>query len=207
MEKIISFMSMNQDFTKGSTKSEDHQILAWENLTVELNAMGPPQHSSKEWRTVWSRFKGNKKRKSNVIESDVLSESTTDTTTSMTYSIPNVADMIYSVTDTFTNVTDMFTSVTDTFTSDTDMFTSVAGTITSVTDSIPSMTYSMPSVTDSIPSMTDSIPSVANTIPLQYRSDALVIELLNKIVDNTSRILAALKDLKDIFAAKSVSSE
>lgn len=73
LDKIISFMTTHSDFAKGSTKLDDEQTLAWEKLTEELNAMGPPHHSSKEWRTVWSRYKGNKKRKS-----DASSESSFD---------------------------------------------------------------------------------------------------------------------------------
>lgn len=35
----------------------------WNEATVKLNAMGPSQHSSIEWKKVWSERKYNKKRK------------------------------------------------------------------------------------------------------------------------------------------------
>lgn len=35
----------------------------WDETTVKLNVMGPPQHSSIEWKRVWSERKYNRKRK------------------------------------------------------------------------------------------------------------------------------------------------
>ncbi|KAJ6642619.1 hypothetical protein Bhyg_07572 [Pseudolycoriella hygida] len=75
LSKIIAFMEEYPDFGKGSTKSDNDKTLAWECLVAELNALGPPQHTSREWRTVWSRYKGNKKRKSVEIKSNPISPS------------------------------------------------------------------------------------------------------------------------------------
>ncbi len=35
----------------------------WNEITMKLNNMGPPEHSRAEWKRVWSEKKYNKKRK------------------------------------------------------------------------------------------------------------------------------------------------
>lgn len=60
-QKLQEFMQTHMDFTRG--KADDSQILAWEELSAELNQIGPPFHSSIDWRRVWTDFKSNQKRK------------------------------------------------------------------------------------------------------------------------------------------------
>lgn len=71
-DKLISFMQTHPDFTKGTSKADEEQEIAWNVFTDELNEIGPPVHSSKEWRTVWSQYKANKKRK-RTVESNAQS--------------------------------------------------------------------------------------------------------------------------------------
>lgn len=59
IKKIVTFMQTHTDFNKGTAKANEVLERAWENLASELNAMGPPVHSSKQWRSVWSQFKAN----------------------------------------------------------------------------------------------------------------------------------------------------
>lgn len=61
IHKIQMFMQKYPDFTKG--KADKNQTLAWGKLSEELNAIGPPYHSSLDWRVVWTNFKANRKRK------------------------------------------------------------------------------------------------------------------------------------------------
>lgn len=60
-QKLCMFMQENPDFTKG--KADANQLLVWEELCVELNALGPPNRSNIGWRRVWTYFKANQKRK------------------------------------------------------------------------------------------------------------------------------------------------
>lgn len=60
-EKLKCFMDVNPDFTKG--KTSQNQLHSWEKLCDELNAIGPPHHSSLVWRRVWTDFKASQKRK------------------------------------------------------------------------------------------------------------------------------------------------
>lgn len=73
LEKLISFANIHPDFTKGSNKEDADQDIDWQNLTAELNAMGPPIRTCKEWRTAWSQYKGNKKRSAKRLKADVSS--------------------------------------------------------------------------------------------------------------------------------------
>lgn len=54
-------MTKNPDFTQG--QADEKLLLAWDSLTVELNSIGPPIHSSIACRKVWSDYKANRKRK------------------------------------------------------------------------------------------------------------------------------------------------
>lgn len=60
-QKLKEFMQTHMDFTRG--KADDSQTLAWEDLSAELNRIGPPFHSSIDWRRVWTDFKSNQKKK------------------------------------------------------------------------------------------------------------------------------------------------
>lgn len=35
----------------------------WDNLAAQLNDIGPPDHTTSEWKRIWSVHKYNKKRK------------------------------------------------------------------------------------------------------------------------------------------------
>lgn len=54
-------MRSHDDFSKG--KTSESQERDWDNFIEELNACGPPVHTGKEWRKIWSDWKGNQKRK------------------------------------------------------------------------------------------------------------------------------------------------
>lgn len=75
LTKLKSFTETHTDFTKGTNKPDCVQELAWDCLAVELNSIGPPVHTSKGWRTVWSQYKANKKRKMAIkqLESNKMS--------------------------------------------------------------------------------------------------------------------------------------
>lgn len=46
----------------------------WNDLSTELNVIGPPKHSAKEWRKVWSNHKyQNKKRRISVGSAESMS--------------------------------------------------------------------------------------------------------------------------------------
>lgn len=62
MDKILAFMQSHPDFTKGRSIENEMLTKDWDRLTEDLNNMGPPIHTSNEWRKVWSDSKGNKKR-------------------------------------------------------------------------------------------------------------------------------------------------
>lgn len=62
-------METHMDFTRG--KADDSQTIAWEELSAELNQIGPPFHSSIDWRRVWTDFKSNQKRKGHEVISHI----------------------------------------------------------------------------------------------------------------------------------------
>lgn len=66
-EKLVSAMDGWTDhISKGKMKSDDKtvQLLReWDELTQQLNVLGPPHHTSSEWRRIWTKMKSNKKRK------------------------------------------------------------------------------------------------------------------------------------------------
>lgn len=53
LEKLISFTKIHPDFIKGSNKEDADQDIGWQNLTAELNAMGPPIRTCRVWRTAY----------------------------------------------------------------------------------------------------------------------------------------------------------
>lgn len=68
--KLQFFMQNHPDFTKG--KANPTQLSDWEKLCVELNAIGPPQHSSIDWRRVWTDFKASHKRMLSSEDTSVI---------------------------------------------------------------------------------------------------------------------------------------
>lgn len=59
LDLIVSFYrSYNEELVNTETFNR-----LWENLTVQLNCIGPPSHSNSGWRRVWTTYKYNKKRK------------------------------------------------------------------------------------------------------------------------------------------------
>lgn len=72
LQKLKSFMTKNPDFTQG--KPDERLLLAWDNLTAQLNSIGPPIHSSIAWRKIWSDYKANQKRKRSPGEINLNNE-------------------------------------------------------------------------------------------------------------------------------------
>lgn len=70
-EKLISVMDGRTDhISKGKMKSDEKtlgMLREWDNLAQELNVLGPPHHTSSEWRRIWTKMKYNKKRKSSEV--------------------------------------------------------------------------------------------------------------------------------------------
>lgn len=75
LDKILVFMRGRKEFilayrdTNSLLKIVDHnegliekstRNLLWQNLAIELNDIGPPDHTVAEWKKIWSQ---NKKRK------------------------------------------------------------------------------------------------------------------------------------------------
>lgn len=60
-QRMQEFMLTHIDFTKG--KADDSQLHAWDELSGQLNKIGPPFHSNVDWRRVWTDFKANQKKK------------------------------------------------------------------------------------------------------------------------------------------------
>lgn len=55
----------SEAISKGKTKTDEKTIKLlseWNELTKELNYLGPPHHTSEEWRRIWSKMKYNKKK-------------------------------------------------------------------------------------------------------------------------------------------------
>lgn len=69
-KKLISTMDGRIDhISKGKMKADEKTIRMlreWDELTQELNVLGPPHHTSSEWRRMWTKMKYNKKRKSST---------------------------------------------------------------------------------------------------------------------------------------------
>lgn len=59
--------------------STDELDLLWNNLTVELNSIGPPTHSMAEWKQLWSKHKYSEKRKRLLAKGALVIESTSST--------------------------------------------------------------------------------------------------------------------------------
>lgn len=69
-QSVKLFSTMNgwtNQISKGKMKSDQQTIQLlrdWDELAQELNVLGPPHHTSSEWRRIWTKMKSNKKRKS-----------------------------------------------------------------------------------------------------------------------------------------------
>ncbi len=58
------------NITKGKTKSDEETkrlLKEWDELTMELNSLGPTCHTSLKWRRIWTKIKSNRKRKSGEV--------------------------------------------------------------------------------------------------------------------------------------------
>lgn len=76
-KKLFSSMDGRPGFPKGKMKSneETEKLLKdWEQLSSELNAMGPPQHSVSKWRRIWTKMKSKKKKETFAFISSSVSE-------------------------------------------------------------------------------------------------------------------------------------
>lgn len=66
-KKLILTMDCRTDnIDKGKMKSDERTkklLDEWDQLTLELNSLGPPCHKSSKWRRIWTKMKSNKKRK------------------------------------------------------------------------------------------------------------------------------------------------
>lgn len=48
--------------------SKDTFDKLWDELSIQLNLLGPPTHSWQEWKRIWSEHKYNKKRKRSDVQ-------------------------------------------------------------------------------------------------------------------------------------------
>lgn len=64
-------MRCHSDFHKGKRPDSAETLRiddAWNILTAELNALGPPIRTSPEWRRAWTDYKSNKRRREAAME-------------------------------------------------------------------------------------------------------------------------------------------
>lgn len=61
-EQLDLIVAFYQSYNEELVNTETFNRL-WDDLTVQLNCIGPPNHSNSGWRRVWSTYKYNKKRK------------------------------------------------------------------------------------------------------------------------------------------------
>lgn len=98
-DKLILFMECHSDFTR--RKPDDQLLLDWEILCGELNSMGHAVHSTKEWRKVWTDYKGKLKQKlsTSVTPVNEQRKNLIDVSTNNTFSIDSTTSS-YSLTGT-----------------------------------------------------------------------------------------------------------
>lgn len=63
----LKMRGRSDGFTKGKIKlTEKSQALLeeWNELTSQLNTLGPPQHTTSKWRRIWTKMKSRKNKRS-----------------------------------------------------------------------------------------------------------------------------------------------
>ncbi|XP_055902899.1 uncharacterized protein LOC129939055 [Eupeodes corollae] len=93
-ERLIDVLQQKPELARGkgqfgSTKrTQDEE---WENIAVQLNIIGPPSRTAKEWQRVWIHYKGNLKRK---LANNKLNLKTTGGGTSQHITLTNLEESV-----------------------------------------------------------------------------------------------------------------